>query len=159
MRRGPVRIEHELPALDAVYREHYAGLVRIAFLLTASAPAAEDAVHEVIARCTHRVDQLDHPLSYLRAAVVNECRSRHRRDTRRSQVRPQLAAVDVELPHDLVETRDALAQLTPRRRAAVVLRYFADLDDVEIAGILSCRPATVRSLVHRGLNQLREALA
>lgn len=49
-----------------------------------------------------------------------------------------------------------LNRLSPRRRAALVLRYYDDLDDAAIAKILECREATVRSLVHRGLIQLRE---
>jgi RNA polymerase sigma factor (sigma-70 family) len=157
--RGPVRAEDELSALDAVYREHYTALVRIAFLLTGSAAAAEDAVHEVIVRCAPRIETLDHAPSYLRAAVVNECRAQNRRGRRRPvPFDDGRQAAASELPHDLVETRDALAALTPRRRAAVVLRYYVEEPNEEIARLLGCRPATVRSLIHRGLNQLREAL-
>jgi RNA polymerase sigma factor (sigma-70 family) len=48
--------------------------------------------------------------------------------------------------------------LTVRQRAAVVLRYLCDLSDDEIAEALACQPATVRSLVHRGLARLREVI-
>ena len=58
----------------------------------------------------------------------------------------------------LVELRDALAALPIRQRTAIVLRYLCDLDDVEIAAILKCRRATVRSHVKRGLAQLREVI-
>jgi RNA polymerase sigma factor (sigma-70 family) len=95
-------------------------------------------------------------LSYLRRAVVNECRTQHGRDRRRR------ALSDVrqteELPHEIVETLDALQMLTDRKRAAIVLRYFVDIPQEEIADILGCRPSTVRSLVRRGLNDLREVL-
>ena len=50
---------------------------------------------------------------------------------------------------------DALAALTFRQRAAPVLRFYEDLDDETIGGMLGVRPATVRSLIHRGLGQLR----
>ena len=58
----------------------------------------------------------------------------------------------------LLELRDALGRLGERQRAVVVLRYFADLPDVEIAEVLGCRPSTVRSLVRRALRVLRKEL-
>lgn len=56
------------------------------------------------------------------------------------------------------EMWDALAQLDPRRRAAVVLRFYEDLPDGEIAVLLGCRPATVRTLIHRAMRDLRREL-
>lgn len=53
---------------------------------------------------------------------------------------------------------DALASLTPARRAAVVLRYYADLPEAEIADLLGVRPGTVKSMLHRSLKQLREVV-
>jgi RNA polymerase sigma factor (sigma-70 family) len=145
---------------DDLYANHFADLARVAYLLTGSAAAAEDAVQEVFARCLNRLAELDHPRSYLRAAVVNECRTRHRRLLRAERHREdQVPPADPDLPHELVEVRDALAALSPRQRAAVVLRYFVDLPDAEIAEILGCRPATVRSLIHRALPRLREVLS
>ena len=58
----------------------------------------------------------------------------------------------------LTELRDQLQRLPARRRTAIVLRYLCDLPDAEIARILDCREATVRSLVHRGLADLRSTL-
>lgn len=52
------------------------------------------------------------------------------------------------------EMLDALARLAPRRRAALVLRFYADLSEADIAEVLGCRPGTVGSMVHRGLRQL-----
>lgn len=141
--------------LDDLYREHFARLVRVAFLMTGSSADAEDAVHEVFVRCVDRIGGVDHPASYLRAAVVNECRSAHRR---RQRDQPAEPGVGDGLPHEALETRDALAALTQRQRAAVVLRYFVDVPDEEIAQILGCRPSTVRSLIRRAVRQLREAL-
>lgn len=140
---------------EAAYRAHSAGLLRLAFLLTGSRAVAEDAVHEVFAKCATRIPALDHPASYLRAALVNECRAHHRRLARLARPTREMST---DLPYEAVQTREALARLSERRRAAVVLRYFVDLPDEEIASILGCRPATVRSLVHRGLTQLRKEL-
>jgi RNA polymerase sigma factor (sigma-70 family) len=143
--------------LEVTYRRHFPALVRVAFLITGSAAAAEDAVHEVFVRCAHRIESLDHPESYLRAAVVNECRTQHRRSRRGETHRT--VAINDHLPTEHIETRDALAALTPRQRAAIVLRYFEDLPEAEIAEVLRCRPATVRSLISRALGTLRKELA
>jgi len=56
------------------------------------------------------------------------------------------------------ELGDALAALPTRQRAAVVLRYYADLPDADIARTLRCRPGTVRSLIHRALADLRKTI-
>ena len=141
---------------DALYREHFAALVRVAFLMTGSNEAAEDVVHDTFLRCRSRLANLDHPRSYLRAAVVNECRSVHRRAVR---ARSELTAESATLPTELVELQDALSRLPWRQRAAIVLRYFADIPDDEIAHALGCRPSTVRSHIRRGIAQLKEVLA
>jgi RNA polymerase sigma factor (sigma-70 family) len=139
----------------AVYATAYRQLLRVAFVLTGSGPAAEDVVQDVFAKVGRRIATLDDPVPYLRVAVVNHCRSLHRRTVRAPQ--PD-AARDVELDVGLTELSDALVALPIRQRTAIVLRYLCDLDDAEIADILKCRRATVRSHVKRGLAQLREVI-
>jgi len=148
--------EHDDDLFTRTYRDHSAALVRVAYLLTGSQEGAEDAVHEAFLRCRTRLDTLEDPRSYLRAAVVNECRSAHRR-LRRAAAMPQDA--DPPVPVDLVELRDALDRLPFAQRAAIVLRYFVDVPDEAIAASLHCRPSTVRSHLRRGITTLREALA
>lgn len=146
-------------AFADVYAAHAPGLLKVAYLLTDSAAQAEDAVHEVFVRCAHRLDEIEHPPSYLRTAVVNECRTQHRRAVRREQAATLLpGAASADMPHDVLETRRALAVLNERQRTAVVLRYFVDIPDDEIAAVLECAPATVRSLLHRALKLLEEEL-
>ena len=62
------------------------------------------------------------------------------------------------IPEQLIELRIALACLSDRQRTVVVLRYFADMPDAEIAETLGARPATVRSLAHRAMAVLRKEL-
>ena len=137
---------------EAAYAASYRELLRVAYVLTGSSAAAEDVVHDVFCKVGPRVATLDNPAAYLRVAVVNQCRSLHRRFTRAPRPSP---APDASLDTGLTEFRDALQTLPPKQRTAVVLRYLCDLPDDEIADILDCRPATVRSLVHRGLAALR----
>jgi RNA polymerase sigma factor (sigma-70 family) len=140
---------------EAIYVSAYRQLIRVAFVLTGSGPEAEDVVQDVFTRVGPRIAELDDPVPYLRVAVVNRCRSLHRHTrSAPTQERPEDAALDV----GLLELRDALADLSPKQRTAIVLRYLCDLADTEIAEILHCRRATVRSLVQRGLAQLRTAL-
>jgi RNA polymerase sigma factor (sigma-70 family) len=89
-------------------------------------------------------------------AVVNACRAHHRRQRRERARFPDLVldAVSRETPMML----DALAKLPYRQRAALVLRYWEDRSEREIAEVLGCRPATVRSHVRRGLESLREVI-
>jgi RNA polymerase sigma factor (sigma-70 family) len=140
---------------EIVYATVYRDLLRVAFVLTGSAPAAEDVVHDVFAKVGPRIDTLAEPASYLRVAVVNRCRSLHRRE---------VAAPRADAPHDatmdvgLVDLRDALIALPIRQRSAIVLRYLCDLPEEEIAAILKCRRSTVRTLVRRGLAELREVI-
>jgi RNA polymerase sigma factor (sigma-70 family) len=140
---------------EAVYKAAYRDLLRVAFVLTGSAPAAEDVVHDVFAKVGPRIDTLAEPAAYLRVAVVNRCRSLHRRDVAApSPERPSDVVMDVEL----VELRDALIALPIRQRSAIVLRYLCDLPEGEIAVILKCRAGTVRTLIRRGLAELREVI-
>jgi RNA polymerase sigma factor (sigma-70 family) len=140
---------------EAVYTAAYRNLLRVAFVLTGSAPAAEDVVHDVFAKVGPRIDTLAEPAAYLRVAVVNRCRSLHRRDV--AAPRPDSPS-DATMDVGLVELRDALIALPIRQRSAIVLRYLCDLPEEEIASILNCRRSTVRSLVHRGLAELREVI-
>jgi len=116
--------EHDDDLFTVTYREHFASLVRVAYLITGSQEGAEDAVHEAFLRCRSRLGSLEDPRSYLRATVVNECRSVHRRHRRAAAVPPD---PEPTLPVELVELRDALDRLPFPQRAAIVLRYFVDI--------------------------------
>jgi RNA polymerase sigma factor (sigma-70 family) len=140
---------------EAVYAAVYRDLLRVAFVLTGSGPAAEDVVHDVFAKVGPRIDTLAEPAAYLRVAVANRCRSLHRRSI--AEPRPDDPS-DSFMDVGLVELRDALMALPIRQRSAIVLRYLCDLPEEEIAASLKCRRSTVRTLVRRGLIELREVI-
>ena len=145
--------------LDAFYREQAPGMVRLAFLLTGGSGAAEELVQEAFFQVHRRWESIERPGAYLRTAVVHGAAShRRRRDLelakgyeRRSEAIDGLAE-----PSD--DLRAALARLPDRQRAAVVLRYYEDLPEAEIASLLGCRVPAVKSLLHRALQQLREVV-
>lgn len=143
-------------ALADVYSGNYERLVRLAYLLTGSRATAEDLVQDSFLRLHDRWDQVREPSAYLRTVVVNACRAHHRR-TRRERAAFSGLVRDRLLPETPV-LLDALARLPYRQRAALVLRFYEDRPDAEIGDLLGCRPATVRSLVHRGLQALRKVI-
>jgi RNA polymerase sigma-70 factor (sigma-E family) len=147
---------------DGFYRAHYESLVRLGYLLTFSEEVARDLVHDVFVRVYGRFDGLDDPLPYLRRSVVNASRSWHRRRrlertrTAEAGAAPHAA---FEAAFEADELFDVLARLPSRQRAAIVLRFYEQMHDDEIAALLHCRPGTVASLVHRGCARLRSAIA
>jgi RNA polymerase sigma-70 factor (sigma-E family) len=139
------------------------GLVRLAFGLTGDRWAAEDIAQVTLARAYvawRRVRRADDPDAYLRRILINASNRRFRR--RRVAEQPgDLPETAVEGPADLVGERAvqlaALRQLPARQRAVVVLRYWEDLSDAQIAAALACSPGTVRSQLSRALAKLRES--
>ena len=161
---GPTAADHatDEPVVDdwpadlaALYSDRRTALVRVAYLLTSDAEAAEEIVQDAVIAVRARWADVEEPGAYLRTAVVNGSRSWLRRQRTRRSHRPDPAPV-TELGAD--ELWDALVVLRPRERAAIVLRFYEDLPEDEIALVLDCRPTTVRSLVHRGLARLRKEI-
>jgi RNA polymerase sigma-70 factor (sigma-E family) len=157
--------------VDGTFEEYVAArgdaLLRFAYLLCADRHLAEDLVQEVLARIHDRWYRLTHveqPDAYLRKAIVRQFLSWRRRRASREISLDRLpdragAAPDGAARH---AARDEmwrlLADLPRKQRAVLVLRFYEDLPDHEIADALGCRPATVRVHASRGLARLRESL-
>ena len=138
-----------------LYRAEYVRMVRVAWLVVGSSTVAEDLVQDAFVRVGRRYDRIREPAAYLRVAVINACRNELRR-TKPLPLGsvPELAAADAST----VELFDVLASLALRQRTAIVLRFIDGRSDDEIAAILGVRQATVRSLVFRGLAELRKVI-
>ena len=138
------------------YGVQYTPMVRLAQGLVDTPEAAEEIVQDAFVRVLERWDRLREPAAYLRTAVVNGARSelRKREVRRRIGLRPHPG--DTPGPGDYLI--DALETLAPKRRTALVLRYYAQLSEREIAQTMSVRPGTVKSLVSRGLADLRKVI-
>lgn len=147
--------------LGAFADAHGQALTRFAYLLTGGRDAADDLVQTVLLRLLARgIGDLADPLAYARRSLVNEHRDQIRRDAHRAAHRatPSDLVRDPPAAEDRLAVLAALEVLTVRERAAVVLRYYEDLADQDIAGMLGCSRATVRSLIHRATPKLRRAL-
>jgi RNA polymerase sigma-70 factor (sigma-E family) len=154
--------------IGQLYQEHAVGAVRLAYLLTGDRGLAEDLVQDAFVRLAGRLVHLRDPGAfdaYLRRTVVNLGHSYFRRKrVERTYVKRAAAAgpESAQWPGRSIEDRDelwrALGRLSDRQRAAIVLRFYEDLSEAQVADILKCRPGTVKSLVSRGLDALRNEI-
>jgi RNA polymerase sigma-70 factor (sigma-E family) len=142
-------------------------LLRYATMLTGERELAADLVQDVLVKVYRRwsrISDADHPDRYVLRMVTNGYLSwRHSRAARLiaagdlpEQARPDDFASDHALREDMWQR---LARLPKRQRAVVVLRYYEQLADAEIADLLGCAQATVRAHAHKALTTLRSGLA
>jgi RNA polymerase sigma-70 factor (sigma-E family) len=142
-------------ALVELYEQHYDQLVRLAYLVSGRASAAEEVVQDAFIKTHRSWNEVRDPVPYLRTAVVNGCRSWGRRQKLEQTRQPRPPEPVRQEPDELW---DALATLNDRARTAIVLRFYADLPDAEIAEILGCRVPTVRTTIHRAFAALRREI-
>ncbi|MGW4643655.1 SigE family RNA polymerase sigma factor [Sphaerisporangium sp. NPDC004334] len=137
--------------------------LRTAVLLTGDWHTAEDLVQSCLGKLYRVWDRLDtssEPDAYLRRILVNTHRSWWRARWRREVPRPDLPEAagsgDVADARAVAEdVRKALAKLPVRQRTALVLRFFVDLPEAEVADLMGCSTGTVKSHTHRGLRAMR----
>ncbi|KOG40829.1 SigE family RNA polymerase sigma factor [Streptomyces resistomycificus] len=138
-------------------------LVRTAFLLTGDAHHAEDLTQTALAkayRSWRRVSRSDNPEAYVRRMLVscNSDRFRKRRVAESlTAAPPEVARRDeaVSWADERSALLGALAGLPPKQRAVIVMRYWEDLSEAEVAETLGCSPGTVKSQASKGLAKLR----
>lgn len=153
---------------DVFFSDHFASLCRTAYLVLGDAWLAEEIVMDAFARTMSRwskVQDADAPLAYVRRTVVNLCISRLRRlgAERRANARATSGTEspvrwDVERFDDSRAVFEAVRQLPERQRACVVLRYFDDLPEQQIAAALGCSVGTVKSQLSKARARLAQLL-
>lgn len=152
-----------------MYREEGASLVRLARLFTDDRNAAEDLVQEAfirLQRSAHRIGDPAKAAPYLRSIVLNLARDHNRRGLMSLRHRePPPAEASREDTEDVVVAAeegarviDALRDLPARQRDCLVLRYYMDLSEREIAGTLGISPNSVKTHCRRGLAALQDRL-
>jgi RNA polymerase sigma-70 factor (sigma-E family) len=141
------------------------GLLRYGHALTGNPHDAGDLVQTVLEKLGSRwasvVRSTGDPLAYARRAMANAHISSWRRTRRESLVAdiPATGAVDVRYPFEDEPLWRALRELPPRQRAVIVLRYYEELSEVEIARVLGISQGTVKSQASKALAKLRTRLA
>lgn len=153
-------MSRDIEGFDAFYAEQRRPLRRLAYLLTGNWAEAEELAQDALERTFRawdRISDRDKPGAYSRTVLLN----RHRSLLRRAMVEAKhtVTHADAEHPGDLSEDRlvlwAAVSSLPVRHRQAVVLRFYEDLGDADIAEMMGCPVGTVKSLIHRGLARLR----
>jgi RNA polymerase sigma-70 factor (sigma-E family) len=145
-------------------------LLRSAYLITWDFAEAEDLVQEClfkVARRWPRVNKMERPVAYARTVLIHLALDEgKRRSRRRSELGPEATGL-LDVHHDDAATRTlgrvetstdllrVLRELPPRQRAALVLRYFDDLSEAEVADVMGCSVGTVKSTTSRALGRLR----
>ena len=154
-------------AVTRLYAAHYRSLVRLAALLLRDAAVAEEVVQDAFVAmhgAWRRLEDPDRALAYLRQSVVNRSRSvlRHRTVAKRHAplAAPDAASAEhgalVALEH--AEVLMALRALPVRQREVLVLRYFVDLSEADIAEAIGISRGAVKSHASRGMAALRTTL-
>ncbi|KHD78120.1 SigE family RNA polymerase sigma factor [Actinoplanes utahensis] len=148
-------------AFETFLRQSAPALLRLGNALALDPQGAEDLAQETLIRVGlswSRVRQDGNPVGYAQRTMVNLFLNerRRRRPVPVAEV-PEQAREDAALAevHDTAAVRQILAGLPAQQRAAIALRYLADLPDEQIAEILGCGPGTVRTHLSRGLATLR----
>ena len=154
-------------ALTALYTSHYRQLVRMAALLLHDPGASEEVVQDAYVRMHrswHRIRDPEAAVGYLRTTVVNLARSRMRRRLVAQKHAPKPMPDAPSAEHGALEQleRDrvirALHRLPPRQRECLVLRYYVDLSEAQIAEAMGISPGAVKSHASRGMAALRASL-
>lgn len=143
---------------DDFFRDRYPGAVRLAHLLTGSNVVAEELAQDAFAQLYPRFTALLEPKSYLRATIVNVCRNWHRAHRRELDRFRRHGVSDDRTTDSIDELIELIATLPYRQRAVLVMRYWLDLTEADIADTLGCRPGTVKSLHSRALDAIRKEL-
>ncbi len=152
------------PPIEELFLRYAPGAFRLALLLTGDRSTAEDLVQEAFVRVVGRFGHLRNGASfetYLRRTIVNLTKNTWRRRAVERAHPP--SAIEVLEAHDaavlerMVVWR-TLQELTERQRVAIVLRFYEDLSEDDIASIMRCPTGTVRSLLSRGMAALRTEL-
>jgi RNA polymerase sigma-70 factor (sigma-E family) len=155
--------------LGELYVRHAHEAVRLAYLLTGDRALAEDLAQDAFVRAAGRLIHLRDPGAfgaYLQRTVVNLSHSYFRRkkveraylERAGAAIRTQAAPGPDHSLEDREELWTALGQLSQRQRTALVLRFYEDLSEQRVAELMNCRPGTVKSLVSRGLQTLRNEI-
>ena len=153
-------------AVTALYQAHALGLLRLAVVMLGDRAAAEDVVQDAFCGLYRRWDRLADPsgaLAYVRSSVLNGCRTALRRRAlgrRVTEYQPPAGSAEAAVlsREERQEVMRAVRRLPDRQREALVLRFYLDLPDPEIARVMGIRPGTVRSATHRALKALGHLL-
>ncbi len=155
-------------AVAELFERNYAPMCRLAYVILGDAALGEEIVMEALLKTFNgwrRIRDVDSIDAYLKRIVINLCRSRIRRKMIEARVNAKTKAEERPRPSWDPESHEtgrvvweAVKGLPERQRACVVLRYFDDLPEAEIASILECSVGTVKSQLSKARAKLEKTL-
>ena len=164
----PAQTSVPAEAVTALYRAHALGLIRLAVVMLGDRPAAEDVVQEAFCglyRRWYSLSDTGKALSYVRSSVINGCRSVLRRRPRQAGLDPltgeppgESAESAALIGEEHRQVLTAIRRLPNRQREVLVLRFYLDLDEAEIAASMRISRGTVKSTTSRALAALGRIL-
>jgi RNA polymerase sigma-70 factor (sigma-E family) len=164
----PPPLSEAAAAVTALYEAHALGLIRLGVVMLGDRGAAEDVVQEAFCglyRRWHALSDTTNALAYVRSSVINGCRSALRRRVRQLTVtgfgdegESDSAESAALLGEEHRQVLVAIRRLPSRQREALVLRYYLDLDEAEIAASMRISRGTVKSTTSRALAALGRIL-
>ena len=143
-------------ALDELFREHRDRLVQLAAAVTFDRALAEEVVQDAFVGLQRQFGVVDNAAGYLQRSVINRGINALRR--RRTANRYQPPPADVASTPEIDETWAAVVRLPVRQRTVVALRFWHDMTEADIAGLLGWPLGTVKSTLHRALKTLRSEM-
>ena len=142
--------------IEAAYQRLYPGLVRLAYLLVDTQELAEEAVQDAFTKAYPKWARVEMPEAYLRTCVINACRKvQRRRHVVRRAPEPVMEHGELHADH----VADVVRALPSPMKEAVVLRYYLQLSEADIARTLGIAPGTVKSTLHRARAALKKELS
>jgi RNA polymerase sigma-70 factor (sigma-E family) len=160
-------VPHKDDQYVAYVAQSWSRLFRTAYALTGDYREAEDLLQTALLKiyaAWHRVDTADAPDAYVRRILVNQVISWRRRPRHHAEIVSDAPPEQAVESHEAVVAEsaamwEALRQLPPRQRAVVVLRFYEDLSERDIADLMKVSPGTVKSQCSAALTKLRSALS
>jgi RNA polymerase sigma-70 factor (sigma-E family) len=154
------------PTFEEYAASAWPRLYRYAYLLAGNHADAEDIAQQTLIRAYRswsRVEGSDSPAAYMRRILTNTFLSQRRPLARHRELLtdtpPEIGRMTVAGPEDRMALWPHVKSLPPRQRAVIVLRYYEDLSEREIAYVLDCTQGNVKSTAHHALRSLRATLA
>ena len=159
------KLAQDAPSFQEYAASAWPWLYRSSYLLTGNHADAEDLAQQTLLQAYQswaKVSRADQPAAYLRRMLTNLYISQRRPKARRLELLtdapPEPRPAPTAGPEDRMVLWPHIASLPPRQRAVVVLRYYEQLSEREIAEALGCSTGNVKSTAHRALQALRAAI-
>jgi RNA polymerase sigma-70 factor (sigma-E family) len=153
---GEVQTVQPTQTFEQFFSDSYPSMLRFAVALLPSRQTAEDILQDAYLKLYARFASLENPEAYLRRAIVNLSTSFFRRRHLAAAKESLVQKTPFQPEHDTMLS--VLDKLPARQRSAIVLRFYEQCTEAEIAEVLDCRPGTVKSLLSRGIAAIREVL-